>query len=131
MAVTETPKQAAGRLARAHIRGDFTPEALHTYTDSNGSPLYWRIRARLPDGQKWIRPMRWDGNTYELGEPEFPNGKPLYRLHERAAKPAAPCWFVEGESCADALAKLGVLATTAGSATSDEHADFSPLAAAR
>lgn len=126
--MNETPKQVAGRLARANIRSDFKPEALHVYTDEKGEALFWRIRARLPDGSKWIRPMRLDGQGYELGEPDFPNGKPLYRLHELKAKPGAPAWFVEGENCADALTRLGVLATTAGGASSDERADFSPLA---
>ncbi len=123
----ETPQQAARRLARSVIQGEFKPEALHTYTDEKGEALYWRIRARLPNGEKWIRPMRRNGNGCELGEPDYPNGKPLYRLHELAAKPGAPCWYVEGENCADALALL-VLATTAGGATSDEQADFAPLA---
>jgi len=107
----------------------FKPEAFYTYTDPKGEPLYWRIRVRHPDtGEKWIRPMRRSGVACELGEPDFPNGKPLYRLHELAARPGAPAWFVEGENCADALAKLGLLATTAGSTSSDERADFSPLA---
>jgi len=126
--MTENPKEAARRLARGYIPGDFTPEALHTYTDETGKPLYWRIRARLANGDKWIRPMRMNGHGYELGEPDFPEGKPLYRLHELATKPGAPVWCVEGENCADALARLGVLATTAGSASSDERADFTPLA---
>lgn len=125
--MTETAQQAARRLARSTIRGDFKPEALHCYTDEKGEPIYWRIRARLADGEKWIRPMRRNGNGCELGEPDFPCGKPLYRLHELAVKHGAPCWYVEGESCADALANLGLLATTAGGARSDERADFSPL----
>jgi hypothetical protein len=127
MDMTETAQQAARRLAKSTIRGDFKPEALHCYTDERGEPIYWRIRARLPDGQKWIRPMRRNGNGCELGEPEFPDAKPLYRLHELAAKPGAPCWWVEGENKADALTNLRVLATTAGGATSDERADFIPL----
>lgn len=126
--VTEDAKQAARRLARSAIRGDFKPEALHTYTNEKGEAIFWRIRARLADGSKWIRPMRRNGDDYELGEPEFPNGKPLYRLDELAAKPSAPCWWIEGEQKADALANLGLLATTAGSASSDEGADFAPLA---
>lgn len=126
--MAETPKQAAKRIATAAIRGEWKAEALHTYTSADGTPLYWRVRARLADGQKWIRPMRLHGDAYELGEPEFPAGKPLYRLHELAANPGAPAWFVEGENCADALAKLGMLVTTAGSASSDERADFTPLA---
>lgn len=124
----ETPKEAARRLTGACIRGDFTPEALHPYTDVNGQPSHWKMRARLPNGEKWIRPMRRNGDGYELSEPEFPNGKPLYGLHQLATKPDAPVWYVEGEKCADWLAGLGLLATTAGSATSDEQADFSPLA---
>lgn len=126
--MSETPKAAARRLSRAAIRGEFTPEALHMYTSADGAPLYWRIRARLAAGSKWIRPMRLNGHGYELGEPEFPEGKPLYRLHELAANPGTPVWFVEGENCTDALAKLGVLATTAGSASSDDRADFALLA---
>jgi hypothetical protein len=109
----ETPKQAARRLAEAAIKGEFTPEALHTYTDPRGETIYWRIRARLADGSKWLRPMRLNGKGYELGEPEFPSTKPLYGLHELSAKPGAPVWYVEGENCVNALAALGVLATTA------------------
>ncbi len=128
--MAETPKQAAHRIATAAIRNEWKAEALHTYTNADGKPIYWRIRARLSDGSKWIRPMRLNIQTqaFELGEPEFPAGKPLYRLHELAAHPGMPVWFVEGENCADVLAKLGVLATTAGSASSDDRADFSPLA---
>lgn len=120
-------REEARRLARAAIRGAFKPEALHTYTDAKGEALYWRIRARLADGEKWIRPMRRNGDSCELGEPVFPEGKPLYRLHDLAAHPSAPCWYVEGEICADALARIGLLATTAGGASSDEAADFGPL----
>lgn len=128
MMAAETAQQAARRLARSAIRGEFKPEALHTYTDEKGEPIYWRIRARFPDGSKWIRPMRRNGDGFEFGEPEFPNGKRPYRLGELTAKPGASTWYVEGENCADALAKLGLVATTAGGATSDDRADFAPLA---
>ena len=70
--MSETPKAAASRLSRAAIRGEFTPEALHVYTSADGAPLYWRIRARLADGSKWIRPMRLNGHGYELGNQNFP-----------------------------------------------------------
>ncbi|EQD80890.1 phage related protein, partial [mine drainage metagenome] len=36
-------------------------------------------------------------------------------------------WVVEGEKCADALAKLGMVATTSGSADSAAAADWTPL----
>lgn len=125
----ENPKQAARRFASPVLDKGFRPDGLFTYTDEAGKPVYWRIRAKHPaTGEKWIRPMRNNGKGWELSEPDFPNGKLLYRLHHLATNPGAPVWYVEGEKCADALAKLGVLATTAGAASSDDKADFSPLA---
>lgn len=125
----ETPQQAARRLSGPALEKGFKPEALYTYRNADGSESYHKIRARHPDSrEKWIRPMHKNGSGYQFGEPPFPNGKPLYRLQELVAKPGNPCWYVEGENCADALAELGVLATTAGSASSDEKADYSPLA---
>ncbi len=134
-AIVETPKQAARRIASAALRDGFRPDGLHEYTDPDGTPLYWRIRLKHPGdgehlaGEKWIRPMHFDGNRYVLGEPAFPSGrKPLYRLHEIVkADPMTSVCFVEGEKKADALAKLGLLATTAGGAQSDETVDLEPL----
>src|SRR5262245_4749727 len=98
------PKWAARRLARNVIRDGFTAEALHTYTDANGTPIYWRVRARQANGEKWIRPMRREGIDYALGEPAFNDGKkPLYRLHELTKRPGVPVWYVEGEACVEAL----------------------------
>ncbi|MFN8696746.1 MAG: AAA family ATPase [Burkholderiales bacterium] len=117
--MSETPKQAASRLAGSALARGFKPEALHCYTDEHGAPLYWRIRAKHPTtGEKWIRPMRSNGDGYEMGEPSFPNGKPLYRLHQLAEKKSAAVYIVEGEKCADKLSALGLLATTSGGATS-------------
>ncbi|MGH8501337.1 MAG: DUF3631 domain-containing protein [Gammaproteobacteria bacterium] len=127
--MSETPQQAARRFSAKAIQDGFVPEGLYPYRDADGNIVYHRIRCkRASDGAKWIRPMRSNGHGYELREPEFPNGKPLYRLPDIAARPEDPVWFVEGETCADALAKLGVLATTSGPADSAKHADFSPLA---
>lgn len=125
----ETPKDAARRLAAAAIRDGFRPVALHEYRDADGTPVYWRIRCKHPgSGEKWIRPMRWNGTGYVLGEPPAPEGgKLLYRLPELLADPSAPVWVVEGEACADALAKAGRVATTSGSASSADAADWSPL----
>lgn len=126
----ETPQEAARRLAAQPIGDGFEPAALHCYRDAAGTPLFWRIRLKHPDGRKWIRPMRSEGATYVIGEPETPAaGKPLYRLPAvLAADPALPVFVVEGESCVDALAKMGLVATTSGSADSAGVADWSPLA---
>lgn len=125
---TETPQQAARRLAAEPIRAGFEPEALHQYSDAYGDPLFWRIRLKHPNGKKWIRPMRLNGSGFVLGEPAFQDGKPLYRLPDLAARPDDPVIVVEGEGCADALAKLGLLTTTSGSADSAESADWAPMA---
>lgn len=126
---TETPKQAARRLSAGALKDGFQPQPLHPYTDANGAPLFWRVRLKHPEtGEKWIRPMRLDEGEYVIGEPSFTDGKPLYRLHEIAGGPDAPVVIVEGENCADALAKLGLLATTSGGAGSAAAADWAPLA---
>ena len=122
--MSETPKQAARRLSAKEIAKGYQPEALHTYTDADGAPLYWRIRAKHPTtGEKWIRPMRINGGAYSLGEPDFRSGKPLYRLHKLAANTNATVYIVEGEKCADRLSAIGLLATTSGGATSANTVD--------
>jgi 5S rRNA maturation endonuclease (ribonuclease M5) len=125
----ETPKEAARRLAAPAIRDGYKPEALLTYTYPDGGVWYWRIRLKNPHtGKKWIRPMRLDGAGFELCEPDFPDGKPLYRLHDLTGRPDDGVIVVEGEWKADALAKAGVLATTSGAADSAAKADWRPLA---
>ena len=126
MAVTETPKEAARRLAKSQIDKGYLPEALHEYRSADGAVLYWRIRAKHPSGDKWIRPMRPTQEGYKLGEPDFPNGKPLYRLPD-IAQSDGPVYVVEGENCVDALRGIGVCATTSGAADSGSKADWTPL----
>ena len=68
--MTEAPKEAARRFAESMIKNGFEPVALHTYTDAERKPIYWRIRLKHPDtGDKWIRPMKLNGQGYELAEP--------------------------------------------------------------
>jgi hypothetical protein len=126
--IAEQVRAAASRLAKSVIKGPFKPAGLYQYTSADGSPSYWRFRADLENGRKVIRPFRRNGDRYVLGEPEFPDGKPLYRLDDLTRRTEETVWFVEGEKCADALAKFGILATTSGSASSDEDADYNPLA---
>lgn len=125
--MVETPRDGARALATAAMREGFQPVALHCYRDADGNPAFWRIRLKHADGRKWIRPMHWDGSRYVAGEPDMPDGKPLYRLPELLANPASSVWVVEGESCADALARLGITATTSGSSSSADAADWTPM----
>ena len=106
--MTETAKEAAHGFAQSVLAKGYRTEELHTYTDAEGKPLYWRIRAKHPATlEKWIRPMKLNGQIYELAEPKFSEGKPLYGLHRIASNPDAIVWIVEGEQKADALHKLG------------------------
>ncbi len=129
MSAPETSEQAAHRLAAKAMRSGYEWQALHTYTSADGEPLYWRIRLKDPaSGEKWVRPLCLTNGRYALKEPAFPDGKPLYRLHELAARSDEPVLVVEGEWCADHLASIGVLATTSGGAGSDSKTDWQPLA---
>lgn len=123
-------KAAARRFAQSFLAKGFRPAGLHCYTARDGAATYWRMRLKHPEsGEKGIRPIHLNGSGYVLGEPEFPDGKkPIYRLHEiAAAEPGQPVWWVEGEQKADALARLGLVATTAGGANDDDRRDFEPL----
>ena len=124
----ETPEMAARRFAASMIAKGYEFKALHTYVTKDGAPIYWRIRAKHPDGEKFIRPMHFDGAGYKLGEPDHPTkGGPLYALDRIATNPDGVVLIVEGENCADALNALGLVATTSGSASSANGADWSPL----
>src|SRR5450755_433597 len=124
----ESAKDAARRLAAPAIAQGFVPEALHTYRRGDGADWYYRIRAKKPDGDKWIRPMHRNGHGYELGEPKFPAaGKPIYNLDRICADAKAPVWICEGEKACEALMELGAIATTSGSAQSASAADWTPL----
>ena len=126
--MNETAKDAAKRLAGTTLAKGFVPVALHVYKDNEGEPLFWRIRAKHPDsGEKWIRPMKLNGHGFEIGEPKFNGLKPLYALDIIANNPGAMVWICEGEQKADALNKLGLIATTSGGATSATAADWEVL----
>lgn len=122
----ESPRTAARRLAGSAIAQGFELSSLHVYSDADGVPWCWRIRATHANGEKWIRPMHHDGRAFVTGEPTVPpSGKPLYRLPDLHGDGVA--FVVEGETCADALAGLGLTATTSGSADSADATDWTPL----
>jgi putative DNA primase/helicase len=122
-------KDQAQRFARGALSEGFVFEAVHEYTNTLGEPLFWRIRLKHPrTGEKWIRPMCHVDGRYQLKEPAFPNGKPLYGLRAVARRPKEPVFLVEGEKCVDALDRKGIVAVTSGSADSVEKTDWQPLA---
>ncbi len=106
----ENPLIAASRLSAATIAKGYRTSGLHAYSDANGTPLFWRIREKHPNDEKWIRPIHHNGRAFVLGEPKAPpNGKPLYRLPNLPGDSVV--FVVKGETCADALAGLGITTT--------------------
>ena len=126
--IIETPKEAARRLMAGKLKEGYEADALHTYTDSEGNPLHWRMRLKHTTLDKVIRPMALINGKYELKEPPYPNGKPLYNLHELAIDSDKTVFIVEGEKCADYLNKIDLLATTSGGVDSVKSTDWQILA---
>ncbi|MDI1360861.1 DUF3631 domain-containing protein [Methylotenera sp.] len=123
-------KQAAKAITENQRKNGYISEALHNYTDVDGNILYVRLRMVNINGDKWIRPLSRNivGDWTELKEPIFSDGKPLYNLHSIANNPNNAIYLVEGEKCADALIKLGLIATTSGGASSAKDASWQILA---
>lgn len=135
---SETPQEAARRLSTAPLKNGYKLEALHLYSDKYGNTLYYRIRLKHPNGEKWIRPMHLNANgKYQLGEPPAlkDQPKPIYGLTLLHQYPQATVYVVEGESVVDKLNEFfekqnqssKYIAVTSGSATSPDKADWSPL----
>jgi hypothetical protein len=78
--------------------------------------------------EKTFRPISHVDNGFVIEDP--PGPLPLYRLPELLALPNATVYICEGEKAADALAALGLVATTtAHGAKSPKKTDLSPLCA--
>jgi len=122
---TDIIKQHARELASQYIKQGYKPQGLYHYKNADGEWLYSRMRLNHPDKSKIIRPFYKVNGNYILGEPKFNGKKPLYQLP--LVKDAETIYWVEGEKKVDALIELGLVATTSGSATSHDGADFDPL----
>jgi hypothetical protein len=115
-------------VTRKSLNAGYQWVATHSYTNERGQPLYWRIRLKHPEtGDKWIRPIYYDGKNYQIGSPPFHGPKPLYNLDNLIARTDEPVFICEGENCVDALSQLGLLATTSGGASSAGNVDWQVL----
>jgi 5S rRNA maturation endonuclease (ribonuclease M5) len=92
------------------------------YRSADGELLACVYRYDTPEGKQY-RP--WDVTSRQT---RMPDPRPLYHLP--AVAKADTVVLVEGEKCADALMRLGIVATTAmgGAATSIDKTDWTPLA---
>lgn len=100
----------------------------YIYVDSDNTPLFTKERYRKKDGSKGYAYSHVVNGITIKTMPEYPNGTPLYNLHRLAKYPKHPVYLVEGEKCVDALTKLKILATTSGGASSEDRANWQPLA---
>jgi putative DNA primase/helicase len=104
------------------------PTDTWTYRTTAGAPWIVVYRYDKPGGSKAyfsfdVQAQRWLKN----GEHQLPT-LPLYHLDALAAAGSAQVILVEGEKCADALARLGFMTTTTiRGAKAVGKADFSPL----
>jgi hypothetical protein len=81
------------------------------YKHEDGAPYLGVERIDRPNGQKSYPQYHWNGSGFEKGKPA--GAKIPYRLPQLANAPGQPVFICEGEKCADAVAALGWLATTA------------------
>jgi len=83
----------------------------HIYQDRNSAP-YLLVKVFMDEhGKKQCPQFHWDGATWEKGKPVGP--KIPYRLPELLAAPiGTTIYIVEGEKCAEALARRNFIATT-------------------
>jgi hypothetical protein len=108
--------------------GKWVHEGEWFYEDADGSPYLKVVRYRKPDGEK-VYPQ-----YHIIKDGQWAKGKPAgakvpYRLPELLdADRTEPVFIVEGEKCADRLAKEGVAVTSAsegaGKWTSDLNEHF-------
>jgi len=120
-----TPGAVADAL-QATLRRDGKPWTLADrwdYRDPSGT-LYAAVLRYDAGEDKTYRPITAEGDRWRIGDPD--RWHP-YRADELPE--AGPVWFVEGEKSADALASVGLYATTtAHGAKSPHKTDLSTLA---
>lgn len=125
--MTETAQVAVNRLFAEDLAQGYRIAGCHRYNAPDGTELFRVVRLKHAERGKMIRPMYRDGFRYRMGRGTRPEaGWPLY-VPPFPRVEAGPVYVVEGEACADALARLGVTATTSGSSSSAYAADWTPL----
>ena len=85
------------------------------YPDRDGNPLVRVVRTDDGTGKKKVWQERWNGKSWVKGIKGVDRSEiPIYRYKDvrSAISVGEPVFIVEGETCADALWKLGIAATT-------------------
>jgi hypothetical protein len=127
----EQAKEKLGTKPRADLIELGAPVATYKYFDTRGNIIASVVRYE-PDGTRESKTFRpycfrtFDGiQKWTQGAPDL---RPLYRLPEITL--TSTVVLVEGEGCAEALASLGIEATSAmqGANAPIDKTDWSPLA---
>jgi putative DNA primase/helicase len=106
------PKDAKHKGNGKKNGGAWTFVDEYTYRDATGAPYLLVKRYLDANGTKQFPQFHWDGANWVKGKPK--GLKIPYRLPELlAAPPKTTVYFCEGEACANAVAKLSLVATTA------------------
>jgi putative DNA primase/helicase len=103
----------------------------YTYRNEKGNTVGFMVRYESASGEKSFIPyFKKEAEKWKPGYSGKGNSKrPLYNLDAIYRRPEEIIWIAEGEKCADALSKLGFLATTSpGGANGATKADWQPLA---
>lgn len=114
------------RLCSSHLNNGYKLQSLYAYKTLEGKVIYWRIRLQNDKGEKIIRPIIKENNSYIIKEPKFQGKKPLFN-QEQLQLSDDPVFVVEGENKVLALSKIGITAVTSGGSTSASGADWTPL----
>jgi len=108
-------ERLTGEPAPGKMNGDAAPwvtEGEWIYRDADGNPYLKVVRYRKSDGTKSYPQYHRENGKWIKGKPAGP--KIPYRLPELLdADRTEPVFIVEGEKCADRLAKEGVAVTSA------------------
>lgn len=125
--MTETAQAGISRHFADDLAQGYRIAGCHRYNASDGTELFRVVRLKHADRDKVIRPIFRDPFRYRMGRGARPDaGWPLY-VPPFPLVESGPVYVVEGEACADALARLGITATTSGSSSSADAADWTPL----
>jgi hypothetical protein len=93
------------------------------YYDATGKPYLKVRRLDKQDGSKFYPQYRWEEGQWLKGKPNGP--KIPYSLPELLDSDASePVYVTEGEKCAEAVAGLGLIATTASEGAGKWTADL-------
>ena len=126
----EDVRKAVGEngLVKKKKGSGYVPTGLYEYRCHESGLKCWRIRMDHPDpetNKKWIAPFSFIDGNWELKEPAFPCGKPIYiRKPEEGGR---VFYLFEGERMVDVAAKLGLNAATSGSSSSAGKANWGEL----